>query len=339
MISVLRLLGESKFGKAIPALMFAALLASGCDGGIFGTGDSNSEDLLIATTPPGTTDPLGSDEMPPESQGQPGSGDTDVTDRPDSETDDADAQLGEDEDVPPPEAEPGADAMANEPEMTIAFDNTLVGYPGVEPQLRFVNTSSKTILASLGRATGDTEIIEIAPLGVTPQTRLEIGETIIDLTPAGALNPIVRIVASLGLSSVSTVLVQPTDAESSSVIALALETQTTTSDTSLVQLRLVAPAWNFTLSSGLWSLTPSGTNPGSADATLTAIVDASSDPSYTSITAGDYELRLDGQSIELPTLTLNANTVTTLVLSGAIGDLQLTEVFDSDIVGLRVTPD
>lgn len=308
-------------------LLVAALLISGCDGGIFGTGDSNSDELIISAPPPAGTTPEGSDAMAPNEQGA----DNEVEQGAEADTPDGVID-GPDGDVTPPEQAPGAET--GNPETTLSFDNSVAGYPGVEPQLRFVNASNMTVRATLRRTSGEPELIVIAPVSVTRHATLDIGETIIELTPAEERPPAIRIVATLGLSSVSTVFIQSGSSESFGLNVFALETQSTTDDASLAQLRLITLAGNAQLSRGLWSLTPTGMNAGAADATLTAIVDASSDPSYTSVTAGDYELQLDGQNIELPAISLAGGAVTTLVVSGTTDNLQFIEVLDGDIAGL-----
>jgi len=322
--------------SALICLAFA-LLASGCDGGLFGTGDSNSQEPIAATSPSSNMDNNAGEQMPLNAQDQENnteeSGQADAASTAEAADEELSAAPPETSELPAiDDSQPAVDDLqpADEVENTIpptTFNNT------VEPLLRFVNTSNTAVLATLAHSSGGLDTLDIPALGISDHQTLEIGETSVDLIPVDSDSPAVQLITSLGLSSVTTVFVQSQDSNPQSISVFALETLSLTDDASLAQIRLIDSSSNAVLG-GPWTLTPAGMNPGASSTALNIINQQSAQGDYSTVTAGGYELRLDNQTVELPMITLDGGSVVTLVLFGTRDNPQLIRVLDSDIVGL-----
>jgi len=121
---------------------------------------------------------------------------------------------------------------------------------------------------------------------------------------------------NVAASTLSVVLVREDD--DSIINAVAMETETKTSDPTLAKVRIVrgGTLGDASIQSQV-SLQSAGDNPGGVDVSFGPLSFAKPQSAYVEVFAGDYELR-DSQSRVGPgSLTLNAGTVYTLLLIGS----------------------
>jgi len=298
------------------AFVAALLLAGGCDGGIFGTGDGSPSpgELTISASPTDSLPDGGSADSvvePPPMAGPPSSApdDTDTADLADAEVDDP---------------QPTTDA-----DMTLASQtlvNTLVADPTAsEPRLRVLNTGPSGIAlvgegsgsAGVGLpfvAAGTASAYVSMPDGVSSLTlgRVQAPGDEPELSSAQRLGPLL-----LDPASVTTLLVR--DAPGAVAVA-ALPTLLASDDSELALVRLVTgggiqPADGGPVLGATYTLVPGGANPGGVAVELGSFAFGGEPAAdYLSVPAGDYRLESSTPALPAQALSFTGGSVRTLVV-------------------------
>lgn len=291
-------------------LLAASLMATGCDGGLFGTGDGTDANADILATDMGV--PAGITPEPP-------------TDLPDSSMEGetvGSAEQTDDENIT---------------QQVLSFSNTLPS--GLSPQtiplpaLKVINLTEVAVNATaFNSVTGDVGV-DTQPDTSSEWLSISIGETDIRLStvdddnPFAAISPLNSAEDSLTSIVLSGSIDSPDSVANanggSSVSVLALETRAAVSASGMAEVRLVRTAVltandtdtpNSTPLSSQYLLTPTNSNTNGVELVFTTLTDTSAQISSYQLTApGDYSLSGNGETAPSQQITLEANTVYTLI--------------------------
>lgn len=297
---------------AVVALLVASMMATGCDGGLFGTGDGSDANADILATDMGV--PAGITTESP-------------TDLPDSSMESetvGSAEQTDDENIT---------------QQILSFSNTLPS--GLSSQttplsaLKVINLTEVAVNATaLNSATTDVGV-DTQPDTTSEWLSISIGETDISLStvddssPFAVISPLNSAEDSLTSIVISGSIDSPdlmANANGgSSVSVLALETRAAVSASGMAEVRLVRTAvpsandtgtTNSTPLSDQYLLTPATSNINGVELVFTTLTDTSAQiSSYQLTSPGDYSLSGNGETAPSQQLSLEANTVYTLIVS------------------------
>jgi len=302
----------------LSALLLMLLLLTGCDGGIFGTGDGG--DIVSPT------DVEGSD--PTDNGTEPDEGDS----------------IAPEEPVTEPESPlaPGADSGDATIELR-AFENLDTGSDSATPLLSLINLSQQSLGAFSDTDTQALFSAPVQPGALSPRVTVPLGTESLSVIDTDTDNTqLVLSPLNLGNASVTTLIARDRLAEpgagpgagpgadpetdidpetsSATVDILALPARLSLSDDALARVRLlqVYPIAGDDRA-GQMMLLPAGANPGGSEVSLGLVsaADFLQTLVYQTVTAGSYELQ-DSLSRFAPyPLTLSPGHAYTLILTGS----------------------
>ncbi len=303
-----------------------ALLLAGCDGGIFGTGGPDEIVPIESVAGAPTTDmSVAPEQTPTESVDGNTGGDTGGDDVGTTAGDTATTGG----DLPPTEGDMQTDAGGqNSPALesnqfigtdTGRFTNNSASGNNTAPLLTLVNTSSLNLNAF--DTSVEPELVLFNAAGIAPGTQSAPAELtsnessliIVDNNNVGhAL--VTYDTFNAANASVTTLFAFQLDGQ---LTALALDTETTTSDPMLAKVRIVQinDLGNASVSAQM-QLQSAGANPGGQNATLGPLSLNSPTTAYIEIAAGDYELADSENRFPNIAVSLNGANAYTVVLSG-----------------------
>lgn len=292
-------------GIAWILLVVASAMLSGCDGGIFGTGDGGID------TPADIVD-----------AGSPGSEPPAVTESPD--------------DVDPlsPGAQPGDPDNASQVELR-PFENLLIGSDSTQPLIALVNFSTRALNATAGA--DPLFATAIQPDGISDYAGIALGSTQLSVFAAATDDPLLILTPlNLAAFSVSTLIARDrltTDASEQTnpdtrldVEIIAVATQRLPSDDGVARVRLlqVGPLDDNDRPASM-RLVPADATPGGSETDLGIVSAAALGTSadYRLVAPGSYRL-VDSLGRLAPiAIELSGGEFHTLILSGSPATLRV----------------
>ncbi len=255
----------------------ALLLVSGCDGGLFGTGDGGNVIDVDAGAPVTELPPAQTPQMP----GTP----TDGT--------------GTEEQAP-----------------TVEFDNLISGQSNTAPVIALLNTSSRPLNISreLNDATLFTQAIE--PGSFSEPVAISPGDNFLDVLDAQSLQRVFSIrPLNAGESSVTTLIARVLSDQTFDVVTL--RTLTLSSTPTVAQVRIVqSNLLDETDTPATITLQPAGTAPGNAEVLFANVAASSaSQASYQTVGAGSYQLLDSLARFQPAEITVEEGEIYTLVIT------------------------
>lgn len=296
--------------SGILSALLLMLLLTGCDGGIFGTGDGG--DIVSPA------DVEGSD--PTDNGTEPDEGDSTAPEEPVTE--------------PESPLAPGADSGDATIELR-AFENLDTGSDSATPLLSLINLSQQSLGAFSDTDTQALFSAPVQPGALSPRVTVPLGTESLSVIDTDTDNTqLVLSPLNLGNASVTTLIARDRLAEpgadpetdidpetsSATVDILALPARLSLSDDALARVRLlqVYPIADDDRA-GQMMLLPAGANPGGSEVSLGLVsaADFLQTVVYQTVTAGSYELQ-DSLSRFAPyPLTLSPGHAYTLILTGS----------------------
>lgn len=255
----------------------ALLLVSGCDGGLFGTGDGGNVIDVDAGAPVTELPPAQTPQMP----GTP----TDGT--------------GTEDQAP-----------------TVEFDNLISGQSNTAPVIALLNTSSRPLNISreLNDATLFTQAIE--PGSFSEPVAISPGDNFLDVLDAQSLQRVFSIrPLNAGESSVTTLIARVLSDQTFDVVTL--RTLTLSSTPTVAQVRIVqSNLLDETDTPATITLQPAGTAPGNAEVLFANVAASSaSQASYQTVGAGSYQLLDSLARFQPAEITVEEGEIYTLVIT------------------------
>lgn len=255
----------------------ALLLVSGCDGGLFGTGDGGNVIDVDAGAPVTELPPAQTPQMP----GTP----TDGT--------------GTEDQAP-----------------TVEFDNLISGQSNTAPVIALLNTSSRPLNISreLNDATLFTQAIE--PRSFSEPVAISPGDNFLDVLDAQSLQRVFSIrPLNAGESSVTTLIARVLSDQTFDVVTL--RTLTLSSTPTVAQVRIVqSNLLDETDTPATITLQPAGTAPGNAEVLFANVAASSaSQASYQTVGAGSYQLLDSLARFQPAEITVEEGEIYTLVIT------------------------
>ena len=297
------------------AVLIASLLATGCDGGLFGTGDGDISADIAAT-----------DASEPD----------DIATNPEDGTEDVAAESGgESGEASTPSNTPDSDTSG----LILSFSNTLPS--GLDsltaplPALKVINLAADAVNAAALNTPSTDASVNAQPGTSSELLPINIGETDIVLVTVddgaqfAVVSPLNSAENSLTSIIVSGSVNNPdsgaTANESSNLSVLALETRAAVSASGMAEVRLVrtaavssdeADADSTSSLPTQYLLTPDDNNASGVELVFTTLADGSAQiNSYQLIAPGDYTLSNNGDTSFSQQITLEANEVYTLIVT------------------------
>jgi len=214
------------------------------------------------------------------------------------------------------------------------FTNTTPALDGPDAQIVVINNSSRTISIITGNQTDNESRFEIT--GIAPNSTSDSVPVTADTTSLAVVDDSTE--AAKILVTFAEFLVEPSTLttllvrENESVVnAVALTTETKTSDPGLAKIRVVQSGTlgNTSMESRL-RLQSAGDNPGGVDSNFDPLTYDLPESAYIEVFAGDYELTDTANAFTPFAISLSGNTVYTLLLTGnAVSDIDVQINIDS----------
>ena len=315
------------------ALLWALLLAGGCDGGLFGTGDGTDADAgpgpVDAAPPP--TDDTGADAGPDAA----GETDDDADDGGGASTDGDDGDDGDDGasgeppavSLPAPGAGPDVDSGAGDASDG-GFVNVQVTHDRGVPLLRGVNLTGAAVRVVARRADGTDADGAIAVAPGTASAAVAVDPTtdalaVVDARSSATLAETGPV--ALGASTLTTLVAFR--AGDGAVRAVPLVTSATAPGGGVANVRAILASASGNAGDRVdgIGLRPAGDNPGGAGIDFAPAAAGSIASDYADALPGDYELVLDGRGTGA-LVTLEAGSTYSLVPGDGDGATVLTIV-------------
>lgn len=304
--------GTRTIATAKHLLLVLVLLISACDGGIFGTGGpddilDNSMSTIDASAPTsGVATDLDStantDDSASDSGSVDGTGGTESTEgsTTDGQTDSADTlstTLRDDQ-----------------------FTNTLATLDNSDARINVINTSSLSVNVVETSAPAFPALF--GTNGVAASTRsstvtLQLNESSLNIVDNNTRTEVLFGFSMFNAANAtfSTLIVRENGAQ---VNAIALATQTGTSDSTLANVRVMqASAWGDNTVETLFKLQSAGANPGGIDQSFGPLSYDSPNSDYINIPSGDYELIDPAGRITNQMISFVGGHAYTVVLTGS----------------------
>lgn len=296
----------ASFAKAMLSLVLIAT-TTGCDGGLFGTGDGS--DIVLPTdaaAPPTNTTPENPDGV--------------ITNEPASPT------------IPP--------ASSDNTPFDQQFENLLITGDNELPLITLINVSSQPLNILSGEL--ETPLLSLALAPGRTSAHVEFAEDQKMLSIVGSdSSQLLHNFSSIDLapSTVTTLIAydSPDTSDNPDTISalqvIALRTLTSSTDASVATLRIVqANQLGASDTSATMTLIPEGLNPGSGEVIFDSISLASAPLSnYMNVNRGSYQLQDSLNRFAPVPLNIEANTVYTLIVTDTKNPTVLIAI-DSDVV-------
>ena len=319
----------------ISVLVLSALLTA-CDGGLFGTGDGDSD--IVASTGAETADPGLPLIVDPAESPDTGSTDADsedpVSDQPATDPVQAPAvEPTESDPIEPAPTEPEETSPSDtvqEPPPAIEFSNTTPS--GIEnsesllPALKLINLSGVTLNAVSDSELEASDEVSVATGQTSDFLSLNTGESVITIddvdesVPLAIINPlnavqdsITTVIATLADSSV------PGDSTGVDAIDIrVVDTRAAVSAANMAEVRLIFTTIPGELPETQFTLTPdSGNGDGTVLVFSSTQDDGASVIGYQLATPGDYVLSDSDGFFTPQTVQLQANTVNSIIITSS----------------------
>ncbi|MFK8081288.1 MAG: hypothetical protein AB8B97_13455 [Granulosicoccus sp.] len=282
-------------------MAFVATLIAGCGGGLFGTNDGGDSDTLATAPDVNASD---SEMSGPDVAGTPVAA-------PDANVDGTEEAMGE----------AGADSQS----LTLAFSNSTPS--GIDPDSSLVPALK---LINLTEATATVSTVEqsvsVSSQGTSELLGVNIGETVVNIGVQNGQPDLISIMPLNAVAdSITTLVVQPLNADSDGseqnpgISLLALDTRGVASTVGMADVRVVSTesAESANASQALFTLSPVQSSSSGTELVLSnANMDNPSVGAYTLANAGEYLLSSSDSGFTPLPVTLLADVVYTIVVTG-----------------------